>query len=690
MYYLLTPKSVNEAISMTAVSTQRHRTCQQCRLRKVRCDGRQSICSNCDRLQFACSFQTLDSASPVTYRPERLRARQACSRCHGLKVRCSGHLPACLRCQKRGRECVYSSGSPKVGSAVEERGPRDTTLQSLHREDRTNPEPPTTNVVTMDPLRSPDTLEIENALDIFFLRIYPLPGYAFLHRASLYDRFHRGQADQCLLLSIISISTFLTETNPSKREYAAQYLKTAEQLIISNLSQPSIVRTQALLLIVRCKMCLGEYASAFPLVSILSRFAFSLRLNYDNHRVCFLAREARRRLIWAVYMLDQSWAGGLMEFTTCPVDAIYVNLPCTEETWELDVCPETEVQLKSPSKLPGLLAGNVCVSYLRDRVLRHAKRFAAGNSTANEIVYGIRELEAELEYFYRRLPPASIYSERNLRLRAHSPWLPRFVVLHVLWHQCYCDLYRCITSGLIESVPEATLNKIDHAFILRCRQQCTQHAMTIAGIFTSLLDLRLEISALPLEIAACAYQSVRLLLHLGNDNHGVHVPSDRITQYKRSCLQIIQLVARTSPSVATIERDLQGLINENQDRIVHPESRPRHTQQNPRQVLSIHALIARSGFVDDSEDLALQDSQPIDGPPAYEKHGRDSHDPLATTGRPFPHRNLGSVEDMAHGSNMAADMWLQGSNAFEGAWDEPGIGFDLIRQMQWDGMGYHG
>ncbi|EIT74863.1 hypothetical protein AO1008_07788 [Aspergillus oryzae 100-8] len=454
-----------------------------------------------------------------------------------------------------------------------------------------------TDRLSADTFRNPDNTEIQVALDIFFERIYPLPGYAFLHRASLYDRFHRGQADQSLLLSIIAISISLTETDSSK---------------------------------LRCMMCLGEYSSAFPLVSLLSRFAFSLRLNYDNQRVCFLAREARRRLMWAIYMLDQTWAAGLLEFTTCPVDAIYVGLPCPEETWELDVCPETDVQLKSQTKLPGLLAANVGVCYLRDKVLRHAKRFAAGSCSATEILYGIRELETELGQFYLRLPPSSAYSERNLRLCAHSPWLPRFILLHVLWHQCYCDLYRCITSGLIESVPASTLNQFDPVFVLKCREQCTHHAVQIASIITSLIDLRLEISVLPLDMAVY------------------------------NC----KLVAGWRA------KNIQ--------------------QQGPRQILSIHSLIARSEFVDDSEELAFQDAHAGDNASVYQKDNHEYSGPLDTLGLPSPLPSFDSVEGMTPGPTMTSQMWLQGPNAFEGAWDEPGTGFDLIRQMQWDGMGYFG
>jgi hypothetical protein len=165
-------------------------------------------------------------------------------------------------------------------------------------------------------------------------------------------------------------------------------------------------------------------------------------------------------------------------------------------------------------------------------------------------MHGIRDLETELEQFYLRLPSSSAYSERNLRLRAHSAWLPRFVTLHVQWHQCYCDLYRCVNSGLIESIPEPTLKNLDNAFVQRCRERCTHHSVEIAGIYSSLIGLRLRLSPLSVEMAACAYQCIRLLRHGQNYyGHGTHVPHEMMTQYEQSCLQIVRIVARTSLSV---------------------------------------------------------------------------------------------------------------------------------------------
>lgn len=87
-------------------------TCNTCRLRKVRCDGRHDICQNCERLGFTCSFQDLGSPNPDTesvtaLSVPRRRVRLACTNCHSRKARCSGSMPKCARCQSQGIPCVY-------------------------------------------------------------------------------------------------------------------------------------------------------------------------------------------------------------------------------------------------------------------------------------------------------------------------------------------------------------------------------------------------------------------------------------------------------------------------------------------------------------------------------------------------------------------------------------------------------
>lgn len=92
----------------------RKETCNQCRERKVRCDGRLPSCHNCQRLGFVCTSQsqadrrtsTSQTIEGVISRPQKLRGSKACLECRLQKTRCSGASP-CSNCQRRGLKCAY-------------------------------------------------------------------------------------------------------------------------------------------------------------------------------------------------------------------------------------------------------------------------------------------------------------------------------------------------------------------------------------------------------------------------------------------------------------------------------------------------------------------------------------------------------------------------------------------------------
>ncbi|KAI9931537.1 hypothetical protein MW887_010114 [Aspergillus wentii] len=490
------------------------------------------------------------------------------------------------------RECVYSrednqhspSSSPPATLAVA-RSLSDQQCANPSAEDERRKR---RKIHDPDSFVEPDSETIQEAFEIYFRHFYPLPGYAFLHRASLYDRFNRGEVDQCLLLSIVALASCLKEdVHPISPEYGTECLKRAEQTILADLSHPSIIRTQALLLVIRCKMWKGDFSSAFALVAILARFAFVLRLNFENPRVCFLAQETRRRLMWAIYMLDTSWAGGLLEFTTCPVDAIHVNIPCHEEKFELDIRQQTQplLRVNSQSADLGLLAYNVRVAYLRDKT-------------------------------------------------------------------------RCVT-----------------------------HATEIAKIISALLDLKTNLPVLPLEVSIYAYQCMRMILYRSrNYANGYYIDRETIHSYGHSCLEMVKVLARQSPSVRRIESDLESLIANGVQKLPSPEYPPSPpsssgestSHPNPRQILSIHSLINHSHFDDDSDRLTL--------PP-------DTHSSVPITdlvkSAVSPLIDLNSRPDNLQPSQaLCDDVWLNQNNAFEGAWDGPEIELDIVRhsQGQWDGL----
>lgn len=121
------------------------RTCQPCRLRKVKCIAGDGLaCANCERLGFTCSFagsspQADGDGAGSAFSLPRRRVRLACSSCHSRKARCSGDTPKCKRCQSQGLECVYRptkrSGGPGPGPGPGGEGASATTTPPGHAGD---------------------------------------------------------------------------------------------------------------------------------------------------------------------------------------------------------------------------------------------------------------------------------------------------------------------------------------------------------------------------------------------------------------------------------------------------------------------------------------------------------------------------------------------------------------------------
>lgn len=70
------------------------------------------------------------------------------------------------------------------------------------------------------------------------------------------------------------------------------------------------------------------------LAALAARTAVALRLNYERAELAFVAQEARRRLFWALYILDDYFCVGLREFELLPEETIYLQLSCREEIFE--------------------------------------------------------------------------------------------------------------------------------------------------------------------------------------------------------------------------------------------------------------------------------------------------------------------------------------------------------------------
>ncbi|KAK3370684.1 hypothetical protein B0H63DRAFT_514719 [Podospora didyma] len=571
-------------------------TCITCRARKVRCDGRRGVCTNCERLGFACSYDENVSieiiqqpeSAPATIAVPRRRARQACQNCHAKKARCSGSMPRCDRCRIQGLDCVYRPGKrtlplPSAGNALSpdvmmhDDGQADMggggggaayDNQSSFARSTASP------VTATFELPDPEEALALRAFDNFFRHVHHIPMFSFLHRASLMERYHAGSLDRSLLLALVGITVLLTDMGPGMDDYGNHCIDDAVAMCLAELEKPSILRLQALVIAVKHRILSKRFSAAFMLHAVASRFATALRLNYENPSLCFLARESRRRLMWSLYMIDSAISGGQPDVALWP-DAerqIHIQLPCNERNFEFDL-PEPTEPLQPPAPdlkgvmppLPdvvGFMALQVRIHWMRTKILQFTVKAVATLSPEDlrALPAHCAQLAGELEGFEARLPLSFKWSEGNLRLRTYSPRLGIFIMTHVWWRQCHLDLYRLFISGIKEALPPTALAQLDPDFVARSRRECYNHARAMADMFAQLLMLGAGAPVTDIDLPGCAFQCTRVLYHgLQTAGNELGFTAEGVREMAMVCLRTARQ-STTGPACSSIQADIEEVI----------------------------------------------------------------------------------------------------------------------------------
>ncbi|OAA38522.1 Fungal transcriptional regulatory protein [Beauveria brongniartii RCEF 3172] len=554
-------------------------TCATCRHRKVRCNGARPICSNCQRLGFPCSYDEADADAWHVALPRR-RVKQACLTCHSRKARCSGHLPSCERCTLLNLDCVYRPTkrvkTPSRPPGASLRSPATRSIDSDSHDaredsDRAMSDPASTPASYGHDGPSPDESFdslIRRTFDKFFHHIHHIPVFSFLHRASLMEQYYVGKVDKALLLALVGITSCLTSMGPGIREYGDGCIDEAESLIFADYTVPSTIKVQALVLIIKHRILCNKFPSAFMLFSIASRFAAALRLNHHSPNLCFLAQESRRRLMWSLYCIDAGISGGFAEFSLWRADRINVGLPCNERNFEFDLSKPTEKLVPGPddpdqprSEDIGSLALHVRILHIKQKIVEFTKTALIGrNINAVELQTRVLGLHQELEDFAYRMPASFQFSENSMRLRAYSPRICVFVMIHIFLRQCYCDLYRLAMTGFRDALPLETLESLDQSFLDHCQRQCVENSVAMADIFKCMDKLHARPIA-DLDLAICAFQCARTLHYAYRlDAVRFGLAMESLREHSQSCLKVIQQCCR-GPAAAGVQADLERLIN---------------------------------------------------------------------------------------------------------------------------------
>lgn len=561
-------------------------TCRQCRFRKVRCDGKhgEKGCGDCERLKFTCSFVVvIDPADPTTTQTttttadssissqpsptleagrvvERRRTGKACTHCRQQKVRCSGGAP-CLSCKKKGTNCVYgtdrrrgsrvaTSGSSIAGTPTETTFPGHTgttTRSSLDDISQSGADDTSGTSATSPRTRSPELMvtattpssragaallppDLQVLVEYYFNHVYALPSYAFLHPQTTLQQCHDGNLETCLAYALSAVASH--HKHPSSGRRGAMelgWIQAAEDFMWKHLESPTIPRLQALLLIVLYRLETGAFQRAFMLSSIAARGAAAMRLNYERITTPDAAgrtfQEVRRRLTWSLKLVERYFSLGLPEFELCPVENIYLELPCWEE--EFSGASATASASASASTNAGPHARTLqssdfgsyqlCVKMemLRRDIMKLTRSLSIHDTPFPRLPAVLHDFAQHLAQLGAALPNGpTLTAERIAQLLDTPAWLPRQLLVHLSFHQCHCDLYRLLLPGYREAARPPVLDALDRPLLARAELLCLQHATAIVDILATLNQQSQRVQLLEFDTAICGYHATRILLFI--------------------------------------------------------------------------------------------------------------------------------------------------------------------------------
>lgn len=632
-------------------------TCRQCRFRKVRCDGIHGDkgCGDCERLKFACSFVThpapptptvsttdegsAEHPSPTSDRPvERRRTSKACAACRHQKVRCSGGTP-CLACKKKGVTCVYGNDGRRRGSRVATGSaagtPTESTFagvaESISGGDDASvtsltPTTPGTTTFEQQPVnhsfKGPGILppDIQVLVEFYFTHVYPLPSYAFLHPQTTMRQCSEGQLETCLSYAISAVASHHQGSQQRREHVELAWIQAAEDLIWRHLESPNIPRLQALLLVILYRIEKGAFQRAFMLSGIAARDAAAIRLNHERTTAVqghsyWVGQEVRRRLMWSLKLVERYFSIGLPEFELCPVECIYLELPC----WERDFGDSRSECTKRSLQSCDFGSYHLCVrlEMLRRDLMKLTRSLALYDNDFPQLPTVMHEFEQHLTRISTDLPSGAALTTERISQLLDSPWLPRQILVYLSFHQSQCDLYRILLPGYREAAPAVVLDALEPDLLAKAEQLCLQHATAIVDILATLNQLSNQACPLEYDSAICGYHATRLLLFIAQFSQSATKPREEWALSRvELCLAALRRFFPTSRLVKPVIEEMRRAISEfnfrpttnTPSRLASPGPIA-NSGRDPdaglsaaarvRQRLAIHSLLRQADFTED-------------------------------------------------------------------------------------------
>ncbi|KAF9769266.1 hypothetical protein IL306_013354 [Fusarium sp. DS 682] len=355
------------------------------------------------------------------------------------------------------------------------------------------------------------------------------------------------------------------------------------------------------------------------MAGLAARWAAAIRLNYEHSKLSPVAQEVRRRTLWSLSLLEDSFCVGLKEFELFDADTIYLQLPCEDVDFQHERHVATGYLQPGKGLEPEVLrprAAFVRLAFIRRAIIRLNRRIALKEVNLPELFSSIERFQNDLLRLRTKLAPCDQYPpaySQDVHLS------PQYFIMHMSWHISHCDLYRLFLTGYPETTPHAAIEGISAAEKGLMKDKCLSHAEQIIKVLSDFVQHKEEREMLEFDAAICAYHAARLVLfgtYTGKDNTGL--PMQMAINKAQLCLDVITRYFAFSEQLKAMRQELERVIQQHKQWLESSDHRAitttiySNSAQSEklskdayiRQRLAIHSLLRQSDFVDDSHDAA--------------------------------------------------------------------------------------
>ncbi|CAH0028507.1 unnamed protein product [Clonostachys rhizophaga] len=286
------------------------------------------------------------------------------------------------------------------------------------------------------------------------------------------------------------------------------------------------------------------------LTALAARYAAAIRLNYERPDLDPAAREVRRRIVWSLKIIQGYFSVGLPEFELCPIEAIYINFPKSEDEFESSR-PGEQSAYRLYTRLEGI----------RRDIMKLGRGLHPLDQPLSSLVELIRHHENILSEFSAELPYGSRITSAQIASLLDNPWLPRLLAMHVSWHQANCDLYRISIPGYPDAAPSVVLDAVDPARPLFAEEQCLKHATNAIQILTTLNQESASRHMLKFDTAICTYHASRLVLYISRFGESPNRPTPEFAASRAElCVVALKSFFPACVPVTPIIKELESSI----------------------------------------------------------------------------------------------------------------------------------